>query len=70
MLREDGSRIRFLAAERVTPAQMTVAYQHGAARDDLMPVFDYAQTQQRGKAQLRMAEFESLMSVPDLNPGR
>jgi hypothetical protein len=69
MLREDGSRIRFLAAGHVTPAQMTVAYQHGAARDDLMPVFDYLETQGRGKAQLRMAEFETLMGTPDTHAG-
>jgi hypothetical protein len=69
MLREEGSRIRFLAAEHVTSEQMTLAYRHGAARDDLSPVFDYLETQERGKAKLCMAEFETLMGTPDTHAG-
>ena len=70
MLREDGSRIRFIPAGRVTSQQMTVAYQHHAARDDLMQIFDRSIGPTRGNPTVRMAEFETLMSVPDLNPGR
>jgi hypothetical protein len=64
MLREDGSRIRFLQADQLNPERMTLAYQHGAARDDLMAAFDKLADFGVGQAHSLMATFESVMSVP------
>ncbi len=65
MLQEDGARIRFLLPEQVTPERIALAYQHGATRDDLMTLYDNLGSQKKVPAQVLMAEFESMVNVPE-----